>query len=129
MSWGGVCSICKPPPFITKKVRGGYTLAMAFLGMFLERLWNWTESSGREEGQGSALEPWPETILEFRRKRLSTSVQPPWLERSNVWLGEELHSRDEKEVIKKKNQKLKVFLNTLIILISAMVREKSKGWF
>ena len=67
--------------------------------------------------------------MEFRRKRLSTSVQPPWLERSNVWLGEELHSRDEKEVIKKKNQKLKVFLNTLIILISAMVREKSKGWF
>lgn len=71
---------------------------------FWECLWNCTERSGREEGQGSALESWPEIILEFRRKRLSTSVQPLGLEMSNIWLGEKLHARDEKEVIKKESE-------------------------
>lgn len=62
---------------------------------------------GREGGQGTALEPGPEMILEFRRERLSTGFQPLGLEMSNVCLGEELQSRDEKEV-KKENQRQKM---------------------
>lgn len=62
----------------------------------------------REGGQGTVLEPGPEMeILEFRRKRLSTKFQLETfrLEMSNVWLGEELHSRDEKEVVIKNQTK------------------------
>lgn len=43
-------------------------------------------------------------ILEFRRERLSTGFQPLGLEMSTVWLGEELQSRDEKEVIKRESE-------------------------
>lgn len=43
-------------------------------------------------------------ILEFRSERLSTGFQPLGLEMSNVWLGEELQSRDEKEVIKRESE-------------------------
>ena len=35
---------------------------------------------------------------------MSTSFQPLGLEMSNVWLGEELQSRDEKEVIKRESE-------------------------
>lgn len=90
--------VCKPPPFLPKKVHSGHTLVMGFLG----NVSGTGQSSGREGGQGTALEPGPEMTLEFRRERLSTRFWPLGLEMSNVWLGEELHFRNEKEVITKR---------------------------
>lgn len=102
--------VFKLPPFAPNKVHSGHTLVMNVYG---ECLWSWTEGSDREGGQGTVPEPGPEMkILEFRRKKLSTKFQLETLrlEMSNVWLGEELHCRDEKEVVIK-NQRLKIRLS------------------